>query len=84
MRVDSGEICRGTIEYDTFQRLAGTLHQTGVNTKLPIKALKALFGITDQPGPAYGEVPYQYRMSQRGWIDAKRKQNEMYFRQGKQ
>ena len=71
MRVDSGEICRGTIEYDTFQRLAGTLHHTGVNTKL-------------QPGPTYGEVPYQYRMSQRGWIDAKRKQNEMYFRQGKQ
>lgn len=56
-----------SINFKTFQKLAGGLHVLG-SLSFSQKAGIVLGGASYGPAPTYGEVNYQYRMSRAGWI----------------
>jgi RHS repeat-associated protein len=60
------------ISFTTFQKLAGALH---VNESLSPSEMTTivLIGKSYGPAPTYGEQPYQYRMSKKGWNHGKKK-----------
>ena len=55
------------IDFTTFQKLAGSLHVNGKNLLAAMRVLSK--GKSYGKAPTYGELPYQYRMSKRGWDD---------------
>ena len=72
----SGNLLGFSIDYNTFQMLAGALHIESSNKKALSKKqmVKIVFTgsySSSEPDkfiyPTYGEVFYQYRMSQMGW-----------------
>ena len=66
----AGKLMGVGTSFETFQKLAGALHveESRKNSLSVLEMMDIVaYGYQYGPAPTYGETPYQYRMSKKGW-----------------